>query len=190
MRLGYARVSRVDQHIEQQVTALEEAGCEKIFIDHGVSGTVRSRPELDRLLDNLRNGDVAVVTKIDRLGRNLHQMLDIVALINERHADFISLAEPEINTTSAAGKLVFSVFAIVAQFERDRLGERTREGLARAKANGTRLGRPKRLDEKQIKNVRSLREQGRSYSELADVFNVSRTTVRKYCENLDVSRRV
>ena len=184
MHLGYARVSRADQHTEQQVSALEEAGCEKVFTDHGVSGTVRHRPELDRLLDQLREGDVVVVTKIDRLGRDLQQMLDLVELIHERKADIISLAEPEINTTAATGKMVFSIFAIVAQFERDRLAERTREGLARAKANGTRLGRPKRLDDKQIKNIRSLRKRGRSYSELAHVFNVSRTTVRKYCQGL------
>ena len=187
MRLGYARVSRVDQHTEQQESALELAGCERIFVDHGVSGSVKSRPELDRLLDRLRKGDVVVVTKIDRLGGDLHQMLDLVALIHDRNADIISIAEPEINTTAAAGKLVLSVFAIVAQFERDRIVARTREGLARAKANGTRLGRPKRLDDKQIKSVRSLRNQGRSHGELAEVFNVSRTTVRKYCEGFGTS---
>ena len=114
-------------------------------------------------------------------------MLDLVALIHDRGADIISIAEPEVNTTATAGKLVFSVFAIVAQFEQDRIVQRTREGLARAKANGTRLGRPKRLDEKQIKSVRLLRKQGRSYSVLAEVFNVSRTTVRKYCEGFGTS---
>ena len=184
MHLGYARVSRADQHTEQQIAALEEAGCGKIFVDQGISGAAKRRPELDRLLDQLREGDVVVVTKIDRLGRDLHQMLQLVKLIHEHGADIISIAEPEIDSTAAAGKLVFSVFAIVAQFERDRIAERTREGLARAKANGTHLGRPRRLDDKQIKSVRSLRKQGRSYSELADVFKVSCTTVRKYCQGL------
>ena len=135
---------------------LEKAGRKKIFVDHGVSGAIKSRPELDRLLDQLPEGDV-VVTKIDRLGRDLRQMLDQEELIHERNADIISLAEPEINTTAAAGKLMFSVFAIVAQFERDRLAGRTRGGLVRAKTNGTRSGRPKRLDDNQVKSIRSLR---------------------------------
>ena len=186
MRLGYARVSRDDQHTEQQETALDAVGCEKIFVDRGVSGAAKHRPELDRLLDQLRLGDVVVVTKIDRLGRDLHQMLDLVASIHACEADIVSLAEPEIDTTSAAGKLVFAVFAVVAQFERDRLSERTREGLERAKANGTRLGRPKRLDEIEMTDLRSLREEGWSYSRLADLFKISRTTARKYCEDLKV----
>ena len=130
MLLGCPRVSRADQHSEQQETVVEKAGCKKIFVDHSVSGAIKSRPELDRLLDQLPEHDV-VVTKIDRLGRDLRQMFDLVELIHERNADIISLAEPEINTTSAAGKLMFSVFSIVAQFERDRLVERTCEGLAR-----------------------------------------------------------
>ena len=143
MRLGGARVSRADQHTQQQVTALEETGCKKIFVDHDGSGTAKNQPELDRLLDQLREGDIVVVTKIDRLGRDVHRMLDLVELIREYSADIISIAEPEINTTADAGKLVFSVFAIVAQFERDRIVERTREGLARAKSNGYALGSTK-----------------------------------------------
>ena len=184
MRIGYVRVSRADQHTEQQETALRAAECEKIFIDHGVSGTVRRRPALDRMLDHLREGDTVVVTKIDRFGRDLHQMLGLVELINERNADIISLAEPEVNTTAAAGKLVFAIFAIVAQFERDRLAERTREGLARTKANGTKLGRPKRLTGRKLQSLLEMREQGWSYTRLAETFDISRSTARKYCEDL------
>ena len=107
MRLGYARVSRAGQHTEQPETALDAAGCDKIFIDHKVSGAVKHRPQLSRFLDNLRPGDV-VVTKIGRLGRDLQQMLELVASINACDADIVSLAEPEIDTTSAEGKLVFA----------------------------------------------------------------------------------
>ena len=92
MRLGYARVSRADQHTEHQETALREVGCEKIFVDHGVSGAAKNRPELKRLLDQPRPDDVLVVTKIDRRGRDLRQMLDLVIRINASKADIVSLA--------------------------------------------------------------------------------------------------
>ena len=107
---------------------------------------MKNRPELDRLMDQLRPGDIIVVTKIDRLGRDLHQMLDLVASINACKAEIVSLAEAEIDTTSTAGKLVFAVFAVAAQFERDRIRERTKEGLASAKAKDTRLGRVKKTN--------------------------------------------
>lgn len=185
MNLGYARVSRTDQHVEQQESALNEAGCERVFVDHGVSGATKHRPELDRLLDQLRPGDVIYVTKIDRLSRSLPQMLEIVAGIEERGAGIVSLAESAIDTRSAAGKLVFGVFAVVAEFERDRIRERTNEGLSRAKANGARLGRPARLNERAIKNLRDLRDEGWTFSRLAEVFDISRSTARNYCADLD-----
>lgn len=182
MRLGYARVSRTDQHTEQQEVALTEAGCEKLFVDRGVSGAAERRPELDRLLDQLRADDVVVVAKLDRLGRSLPKVLDIVEVIEREGAGLVSLAESAIDTTSAAGKLVFRIFAVVAEFERDRLRERTVEGLNRARSNGARLGRPQRLDEIEIKNLRTLRLEGRSYASLAKTFRISRSTARKYCQ--------
>ena len=185
MNLGYARVSRTDQHVEQQESALHEAGCEKIFVDHGVSGATKSRPELDKLLDQLRAGDVVYVTKIDRLSRSLQQMLEVVRAIEERGAGIVSLAESTIDTRSAAGKLVFGVFSVVAEFERDRIRERTKDGLVRAKTNGTRLGRPPALPQNQIRDLRTLRRQGRSFRSLAKTFNISRSTARKYCETTD-----
>ena len=181
MRLGYARVSRADQHTEQQETALRNAGCEKLFVDHGVSGAAEHRPHLERLLDQLRSGDIIVVTKLDRLGRSLPNVLDIVEAIEQQDAGLVSLAEAAIDTTSAAGKLVFRIFAVVAEFERDRLRERTVEGLDRARANGARLGRPQRLEAIEIENLRALRKEGRSYASLAKTFRISRSTARKYC---------
>ena len=181
MRIGYARVSRADQHTEQQETALANAGCEKVFVDQGVSGAAENRPELERLLDQLRVDDVVVVAKLDRLGRSLPKVLDIVEVIEQRHAGLVSLAESAIDTTSAAGKLVFRIFAVVAEFERDRLRERTMEGLERARANGAKLGRPQSLDAIEIENLRALRKGGRSYASLAKTFRISRSTARKYC---------
>src|SRR3546814_786807 len=126
MIVGYARVSTNDQLLDAQTDALVAAGAVRIFADK-VSGTVRARPELTRLLDHLRKDDIVVVTKYDRLARSLRDLLDIVEAIKERGGGFRSLAE-DIDTTTPAGRLVFHVFASIAQFERERISERTREG--------------------------------------------------------------
>ena len=180
MKFGYARVSREDQHTEQQVVALEQAGCERIFTDHGVSGSKRHRPQLDRLLDQLREGDVVLVSKLDRLGRSLTDLIDILQQIEESGAGVLSLAEKDIDTTTPAGKLIFRIFAVVAEFERDRQRERTNEGLARAKAQGTRLGRRPQLKRDQMQSLADLRKHGYSYQRLADTFGVSKSTVARY----------
>ena len=184
MEFGYARVSTLEQNTQQQESALKDAGCDRVYIDHGVSGAAEERPDLNRLLDQLREGDVVVVTKLDRLGRSLPQIFDIVETIEQRGAGLRSLAESDIDTTTAAGKLVFRVFAVVAEFERDRLRERTLEGIARARAAGTHLGRPKTLDTHQITNLRRLREQGESYGSLAKTFKIARSTAREYCKDI------
>ena len=115
MIIGYARVSTEDQNLDGQIDALKAAGAERIFADK-ITGTARSRPELDRLLDQLRQGDVITVTKYDRLARSLRDLLDIVDTIQAQGAGFRSLAE-DIDTTTPAGRLVFHVFASIAQFE-------------------------------------------------------------------------
>ena len=114
MIIGYARVSTQDQNLDAQQDALTAAGAERLFSDR-ISGSLRQRPELDRLLDQLRAGDVVVVTKYDRLARSLRDLLDIVEAIQARGAGFRSLAE-DIDTTTPAGRLVFHVFASIAQF--------------------------------------------------------------------------
>jgi DNA invertase Pin-like site-specific DNA recombinase len=127
MIIGYARVSTEDQHLDAQIAALKDAGAERIFADK-ISGSKRSRPELDRMLDQLRSGDVVLVSKYDRLARSLVDLLDIVAQIETGKAGFRSLAE-DIDTTTPAGRLIFHVFASIAQFERERIRERTMEGF-------------------------------------------------------------
>ena len=137
MILGYARVSTADQQLDSQRDALSTAGAERIFADT-ITGTARTRPELDQLMRQLRPGDVVVVTKYDRLARSLKDLLDIVEQIKAQGAGFRSLAE-DIDTTTPAGRLVFHVFASIAQFERERITERTREGLEAARRRGLSL---------------------------------------------------
>lgn len=178
MILGYARVSTEDQHLGAQLTALEAAGAGRIFAEK-ISGSRAARPELERLIDQLRPGDVVVVTKYDRLSRSLQDLLGIVARIQAAGAGFRSLAE-DIDTTTPAGRLVFHVFASIAQFERERIAERTREGLAAARRRGRVGGRPPALSPEQKSEVRRLRDDDRrSIAELARLFRVSQNTIRR-----------
>ena len=178
MILGYARVSTEDQHLDAQLAALEAAGAGRVFAEK-ISGSRPARPELERLIDQLRPGDVVVVTKYDRLSRSLQDLLGIVARIQAAGAGFRSLAE-DIDTTTPAGRLVFHVFASIAQFERERIAERTREGLAAARRRGRVGGRPPALSPEQRAEVRRLRDDDRrSIAELARLFRVSQNTIRR-----------
>lgn len=178
MIIGYARVSTNDQNIDAQSDALIQVGAERIFADK-ISGSMRDRPSLNKLFEQLRPGDVVVVTKYDRLARSLKDLLDLVEAIKDRGAGFRSLAE-DIDTTTPAGRLIFHVFASIAQFERERIAERTREGLQAAKARGRVGGRPPALSAAQKTEVRRMRdEEHRSVSEIAGLFKVSERTVRR-----------
>ena len=178
MILGYARVSTVDQNLDSQRDALAAAGAERIFAD-AISGTLRTRPALDELLRQLRIGDVIVVTKYDRLARSLKDLLELVDQIKARGAGFRSLAE-DIDTTTPAGRLIFHVFASIAQFERERISERTREGLAAARKRGRVGGRPPALSSAQRVEVKRMRdEEQRPLPEIAQLFRVSTKTIRR-----------
>ena len=178
MIIGYARVSTDDQSLDSQTDALSTAGAEKVFADK-ISGSRRARPELDKMLEQLRNGDVVTVTKYDRLARSLKDLLEIVEAIRDRGAGFRSLAE-DIDTTTPAGRLVFHVFASIAQFERERISERTKEGLVSARKRGRIGGRPPALSAAQKDEVRRMRdEEHRTVPEIARLFNVSERTVRR-----------
>jgi len=178
MIFGYARISTSDQSLDGQTDALAAAGAERVFADT-ISGTKRERPELAQLLDQLRHGDVVTVTKYDRLARSLHDLLDIVKAIEECGAGFRSLAE-DIDTTTSAGRLIFHVFASIAQFERERISERTKEGLQAARKRGRVGGRPPALTADQKVEVRRMRdEEGRAIKAIARLFEISETTVRR-----------
>ena len=134
MKIGYARVSTQDQELALQLDALEQAGCEKIYQEK-VSGAAKARPQLEALLEHLRNGDVVVVWKLDRLARSLKDLVSLVNQIQEKGASFQSVND-QIDTTSAHGKFTFHIFASLAEFERDIIRERTKAGLAAARARG------------------------------------------------------
>jgi len=178
MILGYARVSTKDQNLDGQRDALTAAGAERIFADT-ITGTTRARPELNRLLTELRPGDVVVVTKYDRAARSLKDLLEIVDLLRSRGAGFRSLGE-DIDTTTPAGKLVFHIFGSIAEFERARIVERTKEGLEAARRRGRVGGRPPALSPAQKAEVKRMRDvEIRPIPEIAALFKVSEKTVRR-----------
>lgn len=178
MIIGYARVSTDDQNLDAQTDALTAVGAGKVFADK-ISGSKRIRPELDRMLDQLRDGDVVTVTKYDRLARSLKDLLEIVETIGKQGAGFRSLAE-DIDTTTPAGRLTFHVFASIAQFERERISERTKEGLASARKRGRIGGRPSALSPAQKIEVCRMRDQEhRAVPDIARLFKVSERTVRR-----------
>jgi len=171
---------RLDRRPEfdPQTDALETAGAERIYADK-ITGSKRIRPQLDLMIDQLRDGDVVIVTKYDRLARSLKDLLDIVDAIATRGAGFRSLAE-DIDTTTPAGRLVFHVFASIAQFERERISERTKEGLQAARKRGRVGGRPPALSPAQCDEVRNMRDvEHRPLAEIARLFKVSTKTVRR-----------
>lgn len=175
-RIGYARVSTQGQDLEQQRIALGQNGCQRIF-EEKVSGAKRDRPELSRLLDHLRPGDVLTVTRLDRLARSTTDLLHIAERLKEINAGLRSLAEPWADTTSPAGRMVLTIFAGIADFERSLIGERTSAGRAAAKAKGVRFGPKPVLTHEQITHARRLIDKGQSVSEVARLLGVHRATL-------------
>lgn len=173
---GYARVSTGDQDSRLQHDALEAAGCYKVFTDTA-SGALASRPELGKLLDQLRPGDTLVVWRLDRLGRSIRHLIDQLTELQERGIEFRSLQE-NIDTGSSGGRLVFHIFASLAEFERDLISERTHAGLEAARARGRRGGRPPLLSGDKLRTARKLYEQqDMTVAQIGEVLGVSRTTV-------------
>ena len=177
MIIGYARVSTPDQNLESQIDALKEEGCEKLFLEKA-SGAKVDRAELQRLLDHVRQGDVVVVWKLDRLGRSLKHLVELVAWLNEHGVGLRSLSDP-IDTSSAQVKLVFNIFASLAEFERELIRERTQAGLAAARARGRMGGRPRGLSE----------EAKRKAVAAASLYREGRLSIREITENLSISKR-
>jgi DNA invertase Pin-like site-specific DNA recombinase len=176
MRIGYARVSTDAQETHLQMDALKGAKCTRIY-EEKASGAKSDRPELMKLLDHARKGDVVVVWKLDRLARSLRQLIDTTAMLNERGVEFHSLTE-NINTTTPSGKLTFHIFAALAEFERDILRQRVNAGLKAARRRGRVGGRPKALDEADLKKARALLRSGEySKVQVADELEVSRHTL-------------
>lgn len=178
-RIGYARVSTADQKLDMQIDALKAAKCQRIFRDHGVSGGKASRPGLNRALAALKPGDVLVVLKLDRLGRSVLHLSDLLARFHTDGIHFCSLSEG-INTTTPGGKLIYHVFAAVAEFQRDMIRENTVLGLAAAKQRGKTIGRPRLLDiETILESHRCVTQFGLPIGEVAERLNVCHATLTR-----------
>jgi DNA invertase Pin-like site-specific DNA recombinase len=175
--IGYARVSTQGQDLASQRTVLSEIGCGRIF-EEKISGARRDRPELIRLLDHLRPGDIVTVTRLDRLARSTADLLHIAERIKDIGAGLRSLAEPWADTTTPAGRMVLTVFAGIADFERSLIVERTSAGRIAALARGVRFGPPLALHPDQVAHAKKLLEEGEhSVTEVARILNVHRSTL-------------
>lgn len=174
---GYARVSTVEQNMDLQLAALEAAGCSAILTDEGFSGANFSRPGLTRMLKTLRRGDTLVVWRLDRLGRSLFELLKLVRDLNERGVEFRSLSE-SLDTRTSAGRLLLHILASMAEFERSLISERTRAGMAAARARGSRIGRRPAMTPEQLVDAKSAIERDRqSVVEVADRYRIHPRTL-------------
>ena len=171
---GYARVSSDDQDLTVQREALKAAGCEVIREEKVSGGSREGRKELETLLAFLRPGDTLIVTKLDRLARSTLDMLTLITDLGKRGIGVRSLAERDIDTTTAAGKLMLTVFAAVAQFERERIKERQAEGIKRAKENGVYKGGKPRIDRAEVARLKA---EGLNPTQIAGKLDINRVTV-------------
>jgi DNA invertase Pin-like site-specific DNA recombinase len=188
MKIGYARVSTKEQSFDLQLDALRKAGCKKIY-QETVSGAKAARVQLDLMLDNLRAGDVLVIWKLDRLGRSLRHLVELVHGLMEKGAGLKSLNDP-IDTTTPQGRLSFNLFASLAEFERDLIRERTQAGLSAARARGRRGGRPRGLPSSAEVTARAAEtlytERKLSVRQIADRLAISKSTLYAYLRHRGV----
>lgn len=179
MKIGYARVSTPDQSLYMQKQALKQAGCEKIFSDTA-SGVRSDRIGLDKAMADLRSGDTLVVWKLDRLGRSLQNLIQLIKQLKENKIGFQSLQE-NIDTTTSGGKLIFHIFSALAEFERDIIRERTNAGLKAARARGRLGGRPYLLPPTKILRLQELyNDKNNTVVEMCRIFHISRPTFYNY----------
>lgn len=177
--IGYIRISKKDQNPDLQRRELRAFGCKRVF-EEQISSRKADRPELQAALDYCREGDRLVVWKLDRLGRSLRELIDLVNELAGRGVEFVSLRE-SIDTTTPGGKLVFHVFGSVAEFERDLIRERTMAGLEAARARGRNGGRKRLMDDKQVAMAqRMMSDRDAVPAEVAAVFGVSKPTLYRY----------
>lgn len=181
MKIGYARVSTLDQNSELQLDALKNAGCEKIFQDK-ISGVKADRPGLTEALAYVRPGDSLVVWRLDRLGRSLKHLIQVVEDLEGRGVGFISLQEG-FDTTTSGGKLIFQIFGALAEFEKNLIRERTNAGLAAARARGRKGGRKEKLSPAQVETMRKMSaSQQHSIAEICRVMAITKPTYYRYME--------
>ena len=179
MKLGYARCSTLDQNLDWQIDALTKEGCDRIFQEK-FTGTRKDRPELLRMMDMLREGDTVIICELTRLSRSVKDLFDLVEQVEKAGANIKSLKEPWLDTTTPQGRLLFTIFSGVSQFERELIRERTMERLASARARGRMGGRPGK-DKKIVEQALTLYD-SKAYSvdEISKTTGISRATLYKY----------
>lgn len=184
MIVGYTRVSTDEQRLDLQITALERAGCDRIFADQGVSGYQFSRGGLKSAMKSLKPGGTLVVWRLDRLGRSLSGLVRLMEQLGARGVHFRSVTE-NIDTGSSGGRLMFHMMAALAEFERSLISERTRAGMAAARARGCIVGRPRALDDQQIRAARcAVRCHGRGVREISEELGISTRTLQRHLAGL------
>lgn len=185
MKIGYARVSTGLQNLNLQEDRLNQYGCEKIFSDH-ISGSKSKRPGLDKAIEFARSGDTIVVWRLDRLGRNMADLITLVNELNNRGVSFHSLEENiTMDKSSSTGQLLFHLFAAFAEFERNLILERSSAGRIAARARGRYGGRPEKLNKQDLKLLKTLYDNGTPIKTIAEQWKVSRTTIYRYLNKLN-----
>src|SRR5215213_8554969 len=181
MKYGYARVSTDGQSVDAQVRQLTKAGCKKVFRETA-SGAKTDRAELRKALATLDDGDVLMVTRLDRLARSTRDLLNTLASITDKRAGFQSLGDTWADTTTSHGRLMLTVLGGLAEFEKDLIRARTGEGRARAKARGVKMGRKPKLTPHQMKEAIKRRDAGEPMRDIGKSFNVSHSTISRLAD--------
>ncbi len=185
MKIGYARVSTGLQNLDLQEDQLNQYGCEKIFNDH-MSSSKSKRPGLDKAIEFAKSGDTIVVWRLDRLGRNMEDLITLVNELNNRGVSFHSLEENiTMDKSSSTGQLLFHLFAAFAEFERNLILERSSAGRIAARARGRYGGRPEKLNKQDLKLLKTLYDNGTPIKTIAEQWKVSRTTIYRYLNKLN-----
>lgn len=178
-KIGYVRVSDKDQTENLQIDALRLAGCDTIYGDHGVSGSIKKRKGLDELLTSLNDGDTLVVWKLDRLGRSTIHLLQLLDDLRKRNVDFQAITQG-IDTTTAVGRMLYGQLSVFAEFEREQIRERTTAGMAAAKARGVHVGRPRKLTEQQVIDAqKALHIRTKTVAHIAGSYKVAPITLSR-----------
>lgn len=185
--IGYARVSTHDQDPGSQEAELKNAGAERVFTDHGSSSRTARRPQWMACQDYLRQGDVLVVWRLDRLAGTQKMAIETISDLQERGIDIKSLTEPDIDTTTPMGRALFGIVAVFAQLRVDTIRENTRAGLERARAEGRSGGRPTVMTPERARAARALREAGESLASIATALGVSRSSVARSLAKPDMA---
>lgn len=187
MKIGYARVSTLDQNLDLQIDALKNAGCEKIF-EERISGASKNRPELDRMIDQFRKGDELYVWKLDRLGRSLKHIIDLVLELNDKGVIVKGLTDG-VDTSTINGRLILNVMASFAEYERELIKERTNAGLRSAREKGKIGGRPKGYTKETVRKLlvirSSYKDEDQTPEQIYNSLNISRATYYRYVKILE-----